>query len=121
MMAPVMIFRHCPAATLPCQALPARAVPTTSSESGGIGLELPAVEGIAVHGRVVVRRHADGRHQVVGQHPIERIEDRNFLGLLHRLDQASQEIVHRRCAECLRVVALQLRGDLRDAFHDRSS
>ena len=37
MMAPVMIFTHSPAATLPVQALPARAVPTGRSVSGWPG------------------------------------------------------------------------------------
>ncbi len=33
MIAPVMIFTHWPGRTMPCQALPARAVPATSSSS----------------------------------------------------------------------------------------
>ena len=75
-MAPVMMLhalRRRP--TRPRQAAPASAVPTTRSSSVSLGAARSAPrEGVAVHRRVVVRRHADGRDDVLGQHAAERVD-----------------------------------------------
>ena len=76
------------------------------------GLQLRAVEGKAVHGRVVVRRHADGRDHVFGQHPAQRLGQRHALHFGDGLDQALQKGGHGVGVQRLRVVALQRGGDV---------
>jgi hypothetical protein len=95
MMAPVMIFTHWPGATAPCQALPGQRGADHLELQRGAGGQLRAVEGEAVHGGVVVRRHADRRDQVARQHAAERVEHGDVLGLAHRVHQPFEEGVDR--------------------------
>ncbi len=50
------------------------------------GCQRRALEGVAVHRRVVVGGHVDGRDHVLGQHAVERRANRQLLGATHRLD-----------------------------------
>ena len=59
-----------------------------------------------------MRRHADRRDDVFGQHAAQRLEQRHALDLGDRFDQPFQEGVDRMRRQRLRIVALKLRGDL---------
>ena len=79
------------------------------------GPQRSAIEGVTVHRRVVMRRHADGGDQIVGQYPAQGVEDIDGLFALHWLNQARQKIPYLGGAQTLRVVTLQLRDDLVNA------
>jgi hypothetical protein len=94
---------------IPCQ----RAADHLQHERHAI-CERRAIEGKPVHGRVVMRRHADRGHQVLRQNPSECLKYRCFLGFDDRFHQTLQEQVHVGCAQALRVVTLKLGGYLVD-------
>ena len=78
-----------------------------------------AVEGEAIHGRVVVRWHADGGDQILGEHTAQGVEHAHALGGGDGLDEAGEECVDAGGRQGLGVVALQGGGDLFDRLHGR--
>ena len=57
-------------------------------------LELRPIKSKAIHGRVVVRGHADGGHHVLGKHPPQRLKNPHGFLLDDRFNQAGQKFVH---------------------------
>jgi hypothetical protein len=123
MTAPVMMRTASPAASAPRQVAPASGGTDDAQRDRGIAgrvvAQQRAVEGEAVHGGVVVRRHADGRDDVLGQHPAERLAQAELLALGDdgALDQPLDEAAHAVDAEVLGVVAGEAGGDVGDAAH----
>ena len=75
------------------------------------GRQTVAMEGIAVHGRVVMGRHAQGGNHVLGQYPVQRLKQGHSLRAAqgrHHVRQKSQHAVGR---QGLRVIARQLFTD----------
>ena len=68
--------------------------------------QLSPGERIAIHRRVVMRRHIQRRNQIGCQNPAQRLQQRQFNGFLNRGDQSTQKILHRVGRHGLRVVAL---------------
>ena len=74
-------------------------------------------KGIAVHGRIVVGRHADGRDNIVRQHAAQCFKKVQLLRVRDRLSQLCQEHIDVRDTQGLWVVALKFCGDLVNGFH----
>ena len=53
-------------------------------------LHVGQAHGVAIHGRVVVARHIEGRHHVLRQHTAIGIKRRDRLHALHRLHTLEQ-------------------------------
>ena len=81
------------------------------------GVQGCTVERVAIHGRVVMRWHADGRHDVRCQHAVVCGHQWQGFGFAHGLYQFGQKGVHAVGAEGLRVVALQLGCNVINVLH----
>ena len=99
------------------EVLPGQAAADHAQPCRRIGAQLGAAQREAIHRRVVVRRHVDGRDDVARQHTAQRVADRAELHRLHRADQARDELLRLRHRQRVRVVAGQACGNLLQAGH----
>jgi hypothetical protein len=76
-----------------------------------IGEQLGTPQGKAVHGRVVVRWHADGGDDIARQDAAQGLHEGDGFAGGHGLHQFGQKCVHLLCRQRLRVVALQALGN----------
>ena len=90
--APVMMRTHWPGATLPVELRACEAGAGHRQHGVAAGGEFATAQGVAVHRRVVVRGHGDGRDHVAGQHAAERAADGQLLHGLHARHQPGDEL-----------------------------
>ncbi len=67
--------------------------------------QVGAAQGVAIHGRVVMRGHADRRDDVGRQHPAERREQRHLFGRFQRGDTVRDDALRIGDRQGVRVVA----------------
>ena len=85
-----------------------------------IDQQVAAAQRVAIHRRVVVCRHVDGRNDIAGQHAAERRADRHALDGLDPRHQARDELLRLRHRQCLGVVAPDAGSDVLKALHHGS-
>jgi hypothetical protein len=82
--------------------------------------QVAAAQGKAVHRRVVVRGHVDGRDDVAGQHAAQCAADGHALGRIEHRHESRDEVLSLRDGQCLGVVARDAGGDLGERGHGQS-
>src|SRR5260221_9867511 len=70
-------------------------------------VEVRATQRIAVHRRVVVRRHVDARHDVLGQHPAQRFPYWYFFMIADRRDARAHRLARLVDVQRVRGVAVE--------------
>ena len=75
--------------------------------------QVVAAQGIAIHGRIVVGWHIDGRDDVFGQHSIKRTADGDLLDGGQRGDEIMDDLLCLRHRHGVRVVAGDATDDVR--------